>query len=531
MSVDQNPSQKPPFDHERYKWRKDESHAGRYKRQPAGGELIQDVWNFLKHGDQNLFIGVYATLSTPLASQELLRELRRAWVALRWEVPTVAAQVAHDPKEGGLPTTWMTYDVAQSAKDVEKWAEETIILREDVTDLDTLRYEIGQGIIPTGDLVPQTFLYLAPSSPTTFGVLLHTSHVPFDGAGIKVLMTKLFEHLALYISDPHHAEVQATTMRWGEEHANLLPVAGEILRKHEPAKLDEQGNVVVQELPAEPREGPAYEETLTTVMTGLATGGPKMHPFKSLIHPPFDPMSQKPKTRRAAHTFTVEESNKIVAATRLGPGEKFTVNHLLHGAVCLLPILDNPPPADSQAAVFFYGLVDSRQRLDASYRSPEGYAAYCLGMSPIVIPVSVASPPTSSTSTKDKILALTRAVREEYKAQAALPALLAIEAEQVDMMLTAPPPPPWCGPWYSADGRGSVYLRESYPKNHSGKSTIEITDFFVGLNKLDPGPFFRATEWKGRIRLSADYNELAVEPQVVDGWMKKWAELVLSVTE
>lgn len=38
--------------------------------------------------------------------------------------------------------------------------------------------------------------------------------------------------------------------------------------------------------------------------------------------------------------------------------------------------------------------------------------------------------------------------------------------------------------------------------------------------------FFRATEWNGRIMLSADYNELAVEPSVVNGWMEKWAELI-----
>ena len=42
--------------------------------------------------------------------------------------------------------------------------------------------------------------------------------------------------------------------------------------------------------------------------------------------------------------------------------------------------------------------------------------------------------------------------------------------------------------------------------------------------------FFRATEWNGRIMLSADFNELAVEPSIVDGWMKKWSELILIST-
>lgn len=30
--------------------------------------------------------------------------------------------------------------------------------------------------------------------------------------------------------------------------------------------------------------------------------------------------------------------------------------------------------------------------------------------------------------------------------------------------------------------------------------------------------------------LSADYNQKAVEPDVAEGWMRKWAELMLTVT-
>ncbi|TDL17808.1 hypothetical protein BD410DRAFT_882733 [Rickenella mellea] len=101
-----------------------------------------------------------------------------------------------------------------------------------------------------------------------------------------------------------------------------------------------------------------------------------------------------------------------------------------------------------------------------------------------------------------------------------------LNAELAEMMLSSPPPP-WHGITHSSDGRGSKYLRETYPEN--GRSNvITIDHFFLSVNTTDPAPAFRRAEWKGRIMLSADYNQLAVEWTVVKRWLKLWAEFVLS---
>lgn len=153
-------------------------------------------------------------------------------------------------------------------------------------------------------------------------------------------------------------------------------------------------------------------------------------------------------------------------------------------------MIDNPPVPNSPNKVFYYGLVDSRNRLLKEYRGPDGYPGYCLGMSSIQIPVSIADKYIAGGSLnadiKAAVLDFARAVRQEYIQQAALPALLAIENQQVELMLSAPPPPPWCGPWYAGDGRGAIYLKPKYPQ--LGPTVLEIKDFFVGLNKTDPGP-------------------------------------------
>ncbi|TDL16435.1 hypothetical protein BD410DRAFT_888762 [Rickenella mellea] len=518
-----------PTSNSPYKWRRDEMHIGsmRYKRQIVAGEVISDVYNATKHGEMTLFLGVYATLSSPITHNELLTQLRRAWVALRWDVPTIAAQTLHDGKNIAKPKTWMTYDIAQSHTDVDKWAEETVMLREDITDLDQLRYEVGQGPMPRADLVPQSFLYLAPSTSTTFGVLMHVSHINFDGASVKILMSKLFEHLAMYVSDPHYVSLQSAKIRWGRELENLLPATVDILRKPEPAQMDGHGKVLIPATPEEPQSGPAYDETLTKIVNDVANYAPHVHPFKTFIEPHYNLVTTKPISRRASHKFTVEESNKIISTVR---AKQMTVNQLLLGAVCLLPIIDNPPAdgPNSQAVVFVHGIVDCRQRLEKAYRHIDGYAGVCIGTSPIVVPVSIITSMQYS-SMAEKVLAVASVVREQYRAQAALPALLGVSAEIMEMIATNPNTPPWTGPMFVGDGRGSKYLRESYPESGPVK-VIEITDFFMSVNKTDLGPPFRATEWKGRIMLSADHNELAVEPSVVEGWMKLWAELVLSVT-
>lgn len=337
------------FDFTRYVWRKDDAVPTRLKREIGGGELIEDVWNFFKDGEQNLHLELYTSIAQPLETSKFLDLLKKAWVSLRWDIPTVAAQILHEPREGSpMPAALLAYDLPASASAVESWAGETIILKEGYKDLDALRYEVGQGIIPTKDLEPQTFIYVLHFSDTEYGLLLRTSHVPFDGAGLKMVGTKLLEHLSHYISDSAYASKEAARMKWGSETDRLLPIASEILRKHEPAEVDAQGTVIKPALPAEPREGPEYFETLQKVMEGLAKGGPVCnfclssvrstnvlllstqisHPFKSLVQPPYDATKQKPKNRRAFHTFTVEESKKIMAAGSSAGNAKLTVNHI-----------------------------------------------------------------------------------------------------------------------------------------------------------------------------------------------------------
>lgn len=164
------------------------------------------------------------------------------------------------------------------------------------------------------------------------------------------------------------------------------------------------------------------------------------------------------------------------------------LNHfiLVHAALCLLPIYDNPPAPDSNGLIFFFGLMDGRQRLDEEYRTPTGYPGYCLGVSALQIPVSIYHQHPADDK-KGLILEFAKTVKKEYIKQASYPALVAVQPQEGDLMLQAPPAPPFIGPQYGGDGKGAVYLSPSY-EGVNGEIAIDIDDFFVGLNKCDPGP-------------------------------------------
>ena len=237
------------------------------------------------------------------------------------------------------------------------------------------------------------------------------------------------------------------------------------------------------------------------------------HLFKSFIEPPYDPLRESPKSRFIRHTFSFEESKKIMSSRAPAKGEDshltvnqlgeistrcpqiqatliFLKNYTAFGALCLLVILDNPPDKNSSNVVFAQGIVNARHRLANAYREPLAYPGYCLGATPIAIPVSIVDKyekiGKDNVESKNAVLEFAWEVKQEYKRQALYPALLGIINEQIELMTSGPTKLPSYGHWFIGDGKGATYLRPKYPE--SGNSVIEITDFFLSINIADPGP-------------------------------------------
>ncbi|KAJ3556854.1 hypothetical protein NM688_g1794 [Phlebia brevispora] len=392
----------------------------------------------------------------------------------------------------------LTYRVPKSDDEASTWAKRTVNIDTCTDNLDDLRVEIGKRPIPSQD-GDQTFLYILPSSDTSYGIVFFSSHVPFDGAGTKAIMNTFLKKLTQYIVDPSLAATE--TVGWGPEADRLIPFITEVLADNEP------------------REGPAYQETLKRVMDDLSYTTPRLRGFK--------PRKLGPGTsRRLGHKFTVDETKALLKAAR---DEQLTLNHVAHAAMFLMIADDNPPDADTpkDAVIMNYGLVNARNRLQAPYNQKDAYPGYCLGASAIWVDVSMITE-NAHKSKKEQLLTIAKHLKKQYQAQKEYPSLLSIEPEQMDLMVGAlasgPPPATWIGPWYSGDGRGEDLLD---PEHFSGATkVITITDFFQSLNKTQPGPFFRAYSWRGRLELSVDFNEYAMPQDVVYGFNETWAELI-----
>ena len=261
------------FDYSRYRWKNDHQLKFRYKREPAGAELLEDYWTHNYHGEQNLYLGVYATLSSPCTNaRELQQTLRQAWIRLRWDVPTIACHTRHEPNTkhpDDSQKPFLVYDSPCSSFEVASWAEKTVVLQNGFEDLDALRYVVGKNVMPPEDNVPQTYLHLLPFSSTKIGLLLQTSHMQIDGHGALMVMTKLLDILSRYIAHPHDGPEELLDLEWGtrEETENLLPAAINILREHESEVSDRDGHVVKSDLSKEERRGKQFEKTLDECVT------------------------------------------------------------------------------------------------------------------------------------------------------------------------------------------------------------------------------------------------------------------------
>lgn len=301
----------PTIDNSRYVWRESPEDRAYYTRAGWGPEMVADVWNRYNHAEQNLFLGVYITLSTPTAVSEVLERARDAWVAVRFSTPTIAAHTEQDKADNTL----LTYRVAAGAADAQAWARRTIRFHETHKDLDELRFEVGQRRIPeeNGD---QTFLYLISRSDTSYGVLMHTTHVPFDAGGTKIIMNRFLNKFAQYLADP--SLVATEKFAWGTEAVNLTPAAGQILGPNEVA------------------DGSVYEATLTAILTDWVTAMPVRCPFPSVndAHLSFSVQRMHGlkarnfgpgPTRRLSYTFSLEESLRFIQFAR---SKEFTVTHL-----------------------------------------------------------------------------------------------------------------------------------------------------------------------------------------------------------
>jgi hypothetical protein len=204
---------------EAYRWQPSTANPTRYQRRMLGIELLTHNENVHLDGHHTIVFGVDCALAAPLALPALVAVMRRAWITLRFAVPTIAVRTV--------------YHTAADQAEVEAWAERTVKpMNPSVKSYMDAHAHLAQLLVPDvcGD---GTFLHVVARTATECTLILHAQHAPFDGSSLKHIMSRLLSIVARYIQDGTIAEREHAELRWGAEATNLCPAWSEIVAEHE----------------------------------------------------------------------------------------------------------------------------------------------------------------------------------------------------------------------------------------------------------------------------------------------------------
>ncbi|KAG2134046.1 uncharacterized protein EDB93DRAFT_1254655 [Suillus bovinus] len=510
------------YDLEQFKWKpfNGEGVQNGCARPLGGAEHVQDIFNRYLKGDQTLFFGLTIDLRDPVSITKLSSSAQQCWSWLRFQVPTIASSILNE-SDHNLPL--LVYTTA-SPQEISRWEQRTLIIHppSDI-DLDQLRVNEGQKRVPSSD-GDHTWMHLVPGETTNgavskLGLLIHTHHSPFDGAGLKIVVNRYLTQLAKVLSNSYSAP---ESIEWGNELENLLPAPFNILNSKEPLPVSPHS-------PEEPCLDSDYYKSFGRVLSAFGASMKDTYGFRAR---PKD--TEWPKTRRAEVLFTREESERILAASKISG---FTLTHLAHAALAMVVIADNPPnSASSSHYLNNVSLANFRGRLDPKYALHPGYV---LGVFMTRIPVSAFLSPDGNALPLDgdMLLQVADIAKEQYRAHMELPAGLSCmpQVGEAFAMATVPAasanllPPNQCYS-FSSDGKGEIYLNHTFADD-AGTPVLSVNKFFTSLNRFDPGPFFRLSSWGGVIDLGADYNSNVVKMENVLDYLNQWKRFLLLILD
>lgn len=517
------------FDLEQFQWKSFHTDDGAeaHIRLLAGGECTHDIMNRHVQGDQTLFFAVYVDLTSAYKRTKIIDTCRDAWKWLRYYVPIIACTISVDDDDAGH----LEYH-SPTPSGVEEWVARTFIVHDQqVLDLNELRTQVGQTRIPSaaGD---QTWLHfvanasVADDAITRVGFLFQSHHAPFDGPGIKLVFSRYLTQVASSLGSSVPCDFV-----WGSEVHNLTPCVYNILSALEPCPIPPHSG-------EQPSFDKPYYQSMQAIYSDVLKASQNAYGFR-----PRPRDTRWPFCEREEIVLSKRESDMILKRLKdaLPSQRSYTVTHLIHAALAMVVMSDNPPEKNGlESFLNNYSLVNCRSRLKEPYSQPthEGYPGYAIGITMMRIPVSIfcSSSGELLPLNRDLLFKAMDAIRDFYDDQRAVPAPLSCMAQLGQIMSVTMKdaavvnllPPNQCY-MLSSDGVGERYLQPTYA-DQSGKTVLIVPKFFSSLNRNDPGPFFRVSSWKGLIELSADFNSNIVSKQEVRHHLTKWREFILLIT-
>lgn len=465
---------------------------------------------FAMTGFISLSIPIPASTPRDTAEKNLESALQKAWMQLRYDHPTIASRVVYDERQGKCKKVYQTFSASYTLQD---WLDDAfIIVDEGISGLEWCNSDPPVPVFPTLFFVKTGSLH---DGRIRGDLVLRSHHDIIDGIGTLLLFHNLFTHAAQAYQDRHASRYNLP--QFGDEHKNLSPplrTAAQI-----PTSLDPEHK---QRL----AETQSYNASIRRDIEIASV------PFKKQNHSPG-------KHQRVAITLSQEQTTQILAVCReLG----LSITHAYHAAIPLV-VRDMQEKRDKERQVRYlnYSLINERGNCVEPYSTSSHPASVYHSVSGRGLAVDLTVSAVGTRTTTDSDSSSNDRERKEYTDVASIIRAFYLDIrDDKDHIFLVP------SYWkmgtipYPADGKAqSVPARNETPsvsissigvldkviRHRYGE--LEVEDPWVTGEELGTGLGLFLGTWKGRVTLSAAYNDVWHGKEEVLGFVNRCNEVTL----
>lgn len=464
---------------------------------------------FAMTGHLSLNVDVPQGQSREAVEQRLETALRHGWLALRYEHPTIASRVSHDPATGQVIKSYRSH-----LADREAWLAETFVpvatgeTGEEWANSDPPAPKFATLFV----LKPRTISTgSAPSSSVRLDLVLRSPHEIVDGIGTLYM----FNNLMRLVADAYDAGSTYETPRFdGSEIKNLSPpfrVAANVPTEltdrqrqhlaeqnaHKAAASQDDGDIKVLALP---------------YLQGPVTPG---------------------KHQRIALDFSELDTAALVAACK---NLKATVTQAFHAAIAMAVRDVQETSAHAQQVRYVnYILRNERRSCVDPYNTPKHAVAVYHSVSGRALTVDMTLPASGETVTPadrakefrsivEKMRHFYEAVRDDKDHFALSLHIWEAGCPELPKTEAFPPvPPPNPKPSVSISSMGNV---DSVIASRHGQ--IEVDKPWVTGEELGNGLGLFLGTFRSRMSLSAAYNDAWHSKSEVEDFVYRCKDIVLA---
>lgn len=418
---------------------------------------------------------------TPLQEVEIRAEeaLRSAWIRLRYNHPTIASRVLYDPARRRYKKVYETFTDDESQ---HQWADETFqVVSERMSGLDWCNAD------PPVPALPTLFLIRAPATDDRVfraDLVLRAHHDVIDGIGTLLLFHNLFT-----LAAEAYGQASYKLPQFGDEWLNLSPP----LRR-------------AAEIPAV--LSPEHEEDLR----GILEYNSALKRGVEIASPPFQRHIALPgKHQRVATTLPESKTARLLAKCHtLG----LSITHAYHASIALtVGTFQERKETERTLRYISYCLINERHHCKDPYSTSAHPASVYHSVSGRCLAIDLTVPalgaPSKTPMTEDIFLPIAEHVRDYYLEIRnnedhikLVPAYWAMSILPYPESELPAIPPRNETPSASISSMGVLdkVIRHQY-------GSFSVENPWVTGEELGTGLGLFLGTWKGRLTLSAAYNE------------------------